>query len=106
MARRGRGGRGRGRPGGGKRRRRSFESKSPDASSDKEEGIELEGVVLENLPNAQFRVKLNETDSEILAYVSGKMRRHWIRILRGDRVKVLISPYDLNRARIVYRFRN
>lgn len=105
MARRGRGGRGRGRPG-GRRRRRKFEPKSPGGSSDKEEGIELEGVVLENLPNAQFRVKLEETDSEILAYVSGKMRRHWIRILRGDRVKVSISPYDLNRARIVYRYRN
>ena len=60
---------------------------------------------MENLPNAQFRVKLNETDSEILAYVSGKMRRHWIRILRGDRVKVLISPSDLTRAPIRSRFR-
>jgi len=71
----------------------------------KEEGIELDGVVIENLPNAQFRVKLEDTDSEILAYVSGKMRKHWIRILTGDRVRVEVSPYDLTRARIVYRYR-
>jgi len=71
----------------------------------KEEGIELEGVVIENLPNAQFRVKLDETEGEILAYVSGKMRKHWIRILTGDRVRVEVSPYDLTRARIVYRYR-
>ncbi len=73
--------------------------------TDKEEGIELEGVVIENLPNAQFRVKLDDTDGEILAYVSGKMRKHWIRILTGDRVRVEVSPYDLTRARIVYRYR-
>ncbi len=71
----------------------------------KEEGIELDGIVIENLPNAQFRVKLEDTDSEILAYVSGKMRKHWIRILTGDRVRVEVSPYDLTRARIVYRYR-
>ncbi len=71
----------------------------------KEEGIELDGVVVENLPNAQFRVKLEDTEGEILAYVSGKMRKNWIRILTGDRVKVQLSPYDLTRARIVYRYR-
>ncbi|MEX2242491.1 MAG: translation initiation factor IF-1 [Fimbriimonadaceae bacterium] len=68
--------------------------------------MELEGTVVEKLPNAQFRVKLDETSTEILAYVSGKMRKHWIRILTGDRVKVSISPYDMTRARIVYRHRN
>lgn len=71
----------------------------------KEEGIELDGVVTENLPNAQFRVKLEDTGNEILCYVSGKMRKHWIRILNGDRVRVCVSPYDLTRARIVYRYR-
>jgi translation initiation factor IF-1 len=71
----------------------------------KEEGIELDGTVVENLPNAQFRVKLEETGNEILCYVSGKMRKHWIRILNGDRVRVSVSPYDLTRARIVYRYR-
>lgn len=77
-----------------------------DTGAEKEEGIELEGIVVEKLPNAQFRVKLDETGTEILAYVSGKMRKHWIRILTGDRVKVSVSPYDLTRARIVYRFKN
>lgn len=88
--------------------RRKFEyktGKSPKDTSDKEEAIALDGTVVENLPNAQFLVKLDETDSEILAYVSGKMRKHWIRILRGDRVRVEVSPYDMTRARIVYRHR-
>ncbi len=80
-------------------------NKKSEDTSDKEEGIELEGVVLENLPNAQFRVKLDDTDSIVLAHVSGKMRKHWIKILIGDRVKVKFSPYDLERARIVYKFR-
>lgn len=65
----------------------------------------LDGVVVENLPNTQFRVKLDETGEEILAYLSGKMRKHWIRILAGDRVRVEMSPYDMERARIVYRHR-
>lgn len=72
---------------------------------DKEKGIEIEGVVLENLPNARFRVKLDETDTEILAHVSGKMRMNYIRILPGDRVRVELSPYDLTMGRIVYRFK-
>ncbi|MBS1724058.1 MAG: translation initiation factor IF-1 [Armatimonadetes bacterium] len=79
--------------------------KKKTEDSDKEEGIELDGTVIENLPNAQFRVKLDDTETEILAYISGKMRKHWIRILTGDRVRVSVSPYDLNRARIVYRYR-
>lgn len=77
-----------------------------DTGAKKEEGIELEGIVVEKLPNAQFTVRLKDTDSDILAYVSGKMRKHWIRILTGDKVKVEVSPYDLTRARIVYRYRN
>jgi translation initiation factor IF-1 len=97
-----------GRPGGQRGRYRGGPSKKKksDTGADKEEGIELEGTVVEKLPNAQFRVKLDETSTEILAYVSGKMRKHWIRILTGDRVKVSISPYDMTRARIVYRHRN
>ena len=72
---------------------------------EKEQGIELEGVVVENMPNARFRVKLDEGQMEVLAHISGKMRMHWIRILPGDRVKVEMSPYDLTRGRIVYRFK-
>ncbi|MBL8087211.1 MAG: translation initiation factor IF-1 [Chthonomonas sp.] len=79
--------------------------KKPKEQSDKEEGIEMEGVVLENLPNARFRVKVDDGGFELLAHVSGKMRMHWIRILPGDRVKVEVSPYDLTRGRIVYRFK-
>lgn len=72
---------------------------------EKEKGIEIEGVVLENLPNARFRVKLEEGDMELLAHVSGKMRMNYIRILPGDRVRVELSPYDLTRGRIVYRYK-
>ena len=64
--------------------------------------IELEGEVVEALPNALFRVKV-ETGQVILAHVSGKIRKHFIRILPGDRVKVELSPYDLTRGRITYR---
>jgi len=78
----------------------------PPKETDKEKGIEVEGVVIENLPNARFRVKLDEAeDMEILAHVSGKMRMHYIRILPGDRVRVELSPYDLTRGRIVYRYK-
>lgn len=73
---------------------------------DKEKGIEVEGIVLENLPNARFRVRLEEGDGmELLAHVSGKMRMNYIRILPGDRVRVELSPYDLTRGRIVYRYK-
>ncbi len=71
----------------------------------KEEGIEVEGVVTEKLPNARFRVKLDEGDVELLAHVSGKMRMNYIRILPGDRVRIELSPYDLTQGRIVYRFK-
>ncbi|MBN3040204.1 MAG: translation initiation factor IF-1 [Candidatus Omnitrophica bacterium] len=68
----------------------------------KEELIEVEGEILEALPNAMFRVKL-DNDHVVLAHVSGKMRMHFIRILPGDKVKVELSPYDLSRGRITYR---
>jgi translation initiation factor IF-1 len=78
----------------------------------KEEAIEVEAVVVEPLPNAQFRVKVDmgsgegKEDHIVLAHVSGKMRKFFIRILPGDRVKVQLSPYDLKRGRIVYRMRS
>jgi len=68
----------------------------------KEDAIEVEGVVLEPLPNAMFRVGL-ENGHKVLAHVSGKMRMHYIRILAGDKVKVELSPYDLTRGRITFR---
>ncbi|MFQ3598057.1 MAG: translation initiation factor IF-1 [Chloroherpetonaceae bacterium] len=70
----------------------------------KEEAIELDGVILEALPNASFKVKL-ENNLEILAHVSGKMRMNFIKILPGDRVRVQVSPYDLTKGRITYRFK-
>ena len=66
--------------------------------------IEVEGVVVEALPNAMFKVKL-ENDHIVLAHVSGKMRMNFIRILPGDRVTLELTPYDLNRRRITYRFK-
>lgn len=71
----------------------------------KEEAIEVMAVVLETLPNAMFRVSVEETQHEILAHVSGKMRKNFIRILPGDRVLVELSPYDLKRGRITYRYK-
>jgi len=68
----------------------------------KEKCIEMQGKVIQSLPNATFRVEL-ENGYEILAHISGKIRMHFIRILPGDRVKVEISPYDLTQGRIVYR---
>jgi translation initiation factor IF-1 len=68
----------------------------------KEEPIEVEGIVVEPLPNAMFRVKL-ENNHVVLAHISGKMRMHYIRILPGDKVTVELSPYDLSRGRIIYR---
>jgi translation initiation factor IF-1 len=70
----------------------------------KEEKIEVEGTVVEALPSTQFRVEL-ENGHKVLAYLSGKMRKYYIRILLGDRVRVELSPYDLTRGRITYRFK-
>lgn len=72
--------------------------------STKEDTIEVEGVVVEALPNTMFKVKL-DNDHEVLGHISGKMRRYYIRILPGDRVKVELSPYDLTRGRITYRYK-
>lgn len=70
----------------------------------KEEAIELEGTVVEPLPNAMFKVEL-ENGHQVLAHISGKMRMHYIKILPGDRVTVELSPYDLDRGRITYRYK-
>ncbi len=68
----------------------------------KEEAIEVEGTVVETLPNAMFRVEL-DNGHRLLAHISGKMRMHYIKILPGDKVVVELSPYDLNRGRIIHR---
>ncbi len=70
----------------------------------KDDTIEVTGVVLESLPNAMFRVEL-ENRHQVLAHVSGKMRKNFIRILSGDRVLIELSPYDLTRGRIIYRYK-
>ncbi len=71
---------------------------------DKEDVIRVDGVVVEQLPNAMFKVKL-EGERQILAHISGKMRMHYIKILPGDKVSIEISPYDLTKGRIVYRYK-
>jgi len=70
----------------------------------KEQGIQVEGTVVEPLPNASFRVEL-ENGHRVLAHISGKMRMNFIKILPGDKVTVELSPYDLSRGRIVYRYK-
>ena len=70
----------------------------------KEETIEVNGTILETLPNATFKVEL-ESGQTIMAYISGKMRMHYIKILPGDKVQVELSPYDLTKGRITYRFK-
>ena len=70
----------------------------------KEDNIEVEGKIVETLPNAMFKVEL-ENGQIVLAYVSGKMRMHFIKILPGDRVTIELSPYDLTKGRITYRFK-
>jgi len=97
---RGRGGGGGG--GGGRKGRTQTARRGPVEKADK---IEVEGSVLESLPNAMFRVDLG-TGHEVLAHISGKMRMHYIKMLPGDRVLVELSEYDLTRGRITYRFKN
>ncbi len=70
----------------------------------KEDNIEVQGTIIETLPNAMFRVEL-ENGQVILAYVSGKMRMHFIKILPGDKVLVELSPYDLTKGRVTYRYK-
>jgi translation initiation factor IF-1 len=79
-------------------------NKEKAASTAKEEGIQVEGTVIEPLPNAMFRVEL-DNGHRVLAHISGKMRMHYIRILPGDRVLIELSPYDLTRGRVVYRYK-
>jgi translation initiation factor IF-1 len=86
------------------RRRRGQLPDDARQKKPKEDAIEVEGTVAEPLPNAMFRVEL-ENGHRVLAHVSGKMRMHFIRILPGDRVKVELSVYDLTRGRITYRFK-
>ncbi len=70
----------------------------------KEEKLEVEGTVVETLPNTMFRVEL-DSGHQVLAYLSGKMRKYYIRVLLGDRVRLELSPYDLTRGRITYRYK-
>ena len=78
--------------------------KRPTLPKPKDDAIVLEGTILESLPNAMFRVEL-ENSHKVLAHISGKMRMHYIRILPGDRVQVELTPYDLSRGRITYRYK-
>jgi translation initiation factor IF-1 len=71
----------------------------------KEDAIEVQAVVLETLPNAMFKVEIENNQHQVLAHISGKMRKNFIRILPGDRVLVELSPYDLSRGRITYRYK-
>lgn len=71
----------------------------------KEEAIEVTGTVLETLPDAMFRVEIEGNRHQVLAHISGKIRKNFIRIIPGDRVLVELSPYDLNRGRITYRYK-
>jgi|ERR1700676_4737797 len=80
------------------------EAKAARTATPKEEAIEVEGTIVEPLPNAMFRVELS-TGHRVLAHVSGKIRMHFIRILPGDRVLVELSPYDLTNGRITYRYK-
>ena len=88
----------------GARNKRIFRIQEVDLPKPKEDAIVLEGTVVEPLPNAMFRVEL-ENGHKVLAHSSGKMRMHRIRILPGDRVQVEITPYDLARGRITYRYK-
>lgn len=91
---------------GGKKRKNQAKAAADreKAEAKKEDTIEVEGTVIEPLPNAMFRVEL-QNGHKILAHISGKMRMHYIRILPGDRVLVEMSTYDLTRGRIIYRYK-
>ncbi len=85
-------------------KRRKDEARAAASSTPKEEAIEVEGTIVEPLPNAMFRVEL-ANGHRVLAHVSGKIRMNFIRILPGDRVLVELSPYDLTHGRITYRYK-
>jgi len=78
---------------------------NPLTEQEKRQRLEVTGTVVEALPNAMFRVNL-DTGQQVLAYLSGKMRRYYIKVLLGDKVRVELSPYDLEKGRIVYRFKS
>jgi translation initiation factor IF-1 len=86
------------------KRRPDSEKKKPTDGNPKEDAIEVMATVIEPLPNAMFRVEL-DNKHRVLAHISGKMRKNFIRILPGDKVAVELSPYDLTRGRIVYRYK-
>jgi translation initiation factor IF-1 len=89
-------------------RKKKKKNKRPEEAStgpaQKTDAVVVEGVVVDSLPNARFKVKM-ENGHEVLAHISGKMRKHFIRILNGDKVTVELSPYDLTRGRITYRYK-
>ena len=87
-----------------KKKRHRTKPTSDRPRAGKADAIEVTGTVVETLPNAMFKVEL-ENEHVVLAHISGKMRRYFIRILRGDKVMVELSPYDLTRGRLVYRFK-
>lgn len=87
-----------------KKKKKQYQASSEQPKTTESDSIEVTGTVVEALPNAMFNVEL-ENGHVVLAHISGKMRRHFIRILRGDRVTVELSPYDLSRGRLVYRFK-
>lgn len=87
-----------------KRRKKNNPNRAEQTQTPKDDTIEVEGIVLEPLPNAMFRVEL-PNGHKVLAHISGKMRMHYIRILPGDKVTVELSPYDLTRGRITYRYK-
>ncbi len=93
-----------GRPARSAQRRAPSRRTAEPQPEQKEETIEMDAVVVEPLPNAMFKVRL-QTGQEVLAYTSGKMRKFYIRILIGDRVRVELSPYDLTRGRITFRYK-
>lgn len=92
------------RPGRKKRKKRKGRDEERPEPAPKEDTIEVDGVIVETLPNAMFRVEI-EGGHKVLAHISGRMRMHFIRILPGDSVKVELSPYDLTRGRITSRYK-
>ena len=87
-----------------RKKRKGEQDKTETPRVAKSDAVEVSGIVVEALPNAMFNVEL-ENGHVVLAHISGKMRRHFIRILRGDKVTVELSPYDLTRGRLIYRFK-
>jgi len=87
-----------------RKKKKTTADTKPQGPQQKEDAVVVEGIVVDSLPNARFKVKM-ENGHEILAHISGKMRKHFIRILNGDKVTVELSPYDLTRGRITYRYK-